>query len=226
MRRRVFQHFPPRRVASTGGSCRTAAIRPLGCRQSGTGRAADTFSRPNLDPPLARRAHNPTLMLFALALALGLTLAPTPPTPQAPDFRHVRTADPCLEEILAHAARQSPTFASLLARLEATDVVVYFVFVHELPRQAHGHLHFVTATGGRRYLRVRLPARLARHDLIASIAHELWHAIEIGENREVRCEKSMEALYRKIGDEYGAGMFETKQAIHTGRIVRAEVLAP
>jgi hypothetical protein len=160
--------------------------------------------------------------MVALALALA---APRMGT-HVPDFAHVRTASAHLQEVIDQAAMQSPTFASLLARVNRTDVVVYFEYVQRLPRQARGHLHFITAAGNHRYLRVRLPARLPRHQLIASIAHELWHAIEIGEHREVRCERTMEDLYRRIGDEHATHEFETKRAIETGQAVLAEVLAP
>jgi hypothetical protein len=161
-----------------------------------------------------------------IVVALALALAAPRMGTHAPDFAHVRTANAHLQQTIDQAAVQSPTFAALLARVDLTDVVVYFEYVQQLPRRARGHLHFVTSAGGHRYLRVGLPARLPRHELIASIAHELRHAIEIGEHWDVRCERTMKTLYSRIGDECATGEFETRDAIKAGEAVRAEILAP
>lgn len=159
--------------------------------------------------------------------ALAVALAAPPAERHVPDFAHVRTANATLQATIDAARAQSPTFAALLDRLDRTDVVVYLEFASRpLPRGQRGHLHFVTAVGNHRFLRVRLPTQLSRLELMASIAHELWHAIEIGEDRDVRCEHTMRQLYLRIGEERDRNEFETKKAILAGQAVRAEILAP
>ena len=49
-------------------------------------------------------------------------------------------------------------------------------------RATAGHISLLTASGGRRYLRVSLDRNLLGCERIAILAHELHHAVEIAES--------------------------------------------
>jgi hypothetical protein len=166
-------------------------------------------------------------MLVGL-IAVALLAAPPPVSSSShdPSFQHIRTASPHVQKIIEKTKRQSPTFASLLAELDRTNVAVYIELVTYLPPPLRGRLHFMSASGDYRYVRVQVKANLASHDLAASIAHELWHALEIGHEHSVQCEHTMHELYRRIGDERSERRFETTAAIAAGKRVRAEVIGP
>jgi hypothetical protein len=141
-----------------------------------------------------------------------------------PELEHLRPASPEVRELIDRFAARSPHFATLLDRLDRTTVVVYIAIAVDLPASREGHLHFVTASQGLRFVRVELRAGLPPNQLAASLAHELMHAIEIGEHPEVQCHRTLERLYRRIGRQRGETAFETVAAAASGRQVREELV--
>lgn len=163
------------------------------------------------------------MLVGLIALAL-LVAPPTSSTTHDPSFQHIRTASAHVRKLIAKTAGQSPTFATLLEEIDRTNVGVYIELVTQLPAPLRGRLHFMSASGAYRYVRVQVRANLPSHDMAASLAHELWHALEIGHDHTVRCEHTLHQLYERIGDERSERRFETTAAISAGRQVRAEVL--
>lgn len=161
-------------------------------------------------------------MLHVVALATALMAA----APSATDrtFPHLRTASPLLLSLIDEARDHSPTFQRQLETLEQSDVIVYFEAAPHMEARLRGRVHFMGASGGFRYLRIQVRTSLGRYDIIASIAHELQHAIEISCHPEVVSEAGLAALYRRIGDEHEWCMFETEEAVQAGKAVRTELL--
>lgn len=161
-------------------------------------------------------------MLHVVALATALMAA----APSATDriFPHIRTTSPLLLSLINDARDHSPTFRRQLDTVEQSDVIVYFEAAPHLESRLRGRVHFMGASGGIRYLRIQVRTALNRFDLIASIAHELQHAIEISCHPEVVSEETLAALYRRIGDEHEWCMFETDEAVQAGKAVRTELL--
>jgi hypothetical protein len=109
---------------------------------------------------------------------------------------HVRGADAKARLLLQEGAARSATFRTLLEALASSDILVY-VETGALDRP--GQLLFVTAGPDCRFLRIsiRVPGRDA--DLIAWLAHELQHAVEIAAARDVRDGHAVLRLYQRIG---------------------------
>lgn len=163
-------------------------------------------------------------MLHVAAVAAALMVLPSS-TP-ASNLPRIRSASPRLAETIAAMRVQSPTFAKMIAALDASDVVVYFEGAPQMAPRLHGCVHFMGASGGFRYVRVQVRMTMSRYDLITSIAHEMRHVVEISEHPGVASEVALAELYRDIGDEHEFRHFETLGAQRTGRAVLAEILAP
>jgi len=143
--------------------------------------------------------------------------------PAATQVPHVRASDRLSAEVLRRAAAESPTVAALIAQLDQSDVIVNIV-TGPLPNSLNGHTRVAAATPTARYLRVtlRIPGATAR--LIATLGHELRHAVEIAAMPEIRCEATLAAAYRRVGIDAGRdGFFETDAAVAAGRAVAREL---
>jgi hypothetical protein len=167
----------------------------------------------------------------ALSLALSADpaasnanrVAPILPLLTAPD-RRVRTVDRYVSNMLVEGVRRSATFGELIARLNATDVIVYIEPVDHLPATIAGRLMLIPLAHHQRYLRVQVRAGLLPHDLISLIGHELRHALEIADSPDVRDERALITLYKRIG-EAGSSLhaYDTRAAQDTGHQVRTEL---
>jgi hypothetical protein len=142
----------------------------------------------------------------------------------APD-RHVRTFDRRVTAALFDGARRSETFRELLASLDGSDVIAYVEQSHDLPTTVQGRLLLSSTSASFRYVRIQVRAMQSPDEVIAIIAHELRHALEIAEAPQVRDEASMRVYYERIGAGRSHAMgFETREAQDAGRRVRQELL--
>jgi hypothetical protein len=122
--------------------------------------------------------------------------------------------------------QRSPTFASLMAQLNDTDVIVYLEPVQTLPTALSGRLLLLPHDTSQRYLRIQVLATLGRTELIALIGHELRHALEVANAPNVRDESALIQLYEHIGHRYTKGhQYDTNAAQDAGRAVRKELVA-
>jgi hypothetical protein len=141
-------------------------------------------------------------------------------------YRHVRTTNPRVQRLLEIGVSRSPTFASLIARLNASDVIVYIEQTDNIPKTLDGRLLLMPLANNQRYLRIQINRTGTLPDLISLIGHELRHAIEVAEAIEVRDERALERLYRRIGaPSTTLHSYDTDAAQTTGRRVRKELLA-
>ena len=141
----------------------------------------------------------------------------------APD-RRVRTVSPRIQSLLAEGMKRSTTFARLISAVNQTDVIVYLQPVVDMPKSLAGRLLLLPLAGGQRYLRVQLRADLTPDETIALIGHELRHALEVADARDVRDEASLIELYQRIGNTGGGShSYDTVAAQTTGRVVRSEL---
>jgi hypothetical protein len=139
--------------------------------------------------------------------------------------RHVRTQDRSVRYLLKRGFRQSPTFAHLLARLERSDVIVYVEEVPRLPGALEGRMMILPNAHRQRYVRVQIARRGAPEDSIALLGHELQHAIEVAQDKDVTDEATLAALYQRIGTRGGPDTYDTLAAREVGRTVRKELVA-
>lgn len=141
--------------------------------------------------------------------------------------RHLRTMCPQMVDAVKAAMGASSTFRGLVDRLETSDAIVYVVARPSRFSGVAGHVAFLGAGGGRRYLRVAIDPKFSGIQLIGLLGHELRHAVEIAEEPSVIDERSLAILYRRIGfseGERGMDRYDTSDAIATGGRVMRDVM--
>jgi hypothetical protein len=140
-------------------------------------------------------------------------------------LRHVRAVDPRMAEVIAEGMRRSGTFAQFVLALDRSDVIVYIETARAMPQMIAGRMLLAAGPEGRRYLRIQIAAQPRSNALIALVGHELRHAIEIAESPDVRDERTLIALYERIGhNSQGQHHYDTVAAQEAGRQVRSELM--
>jgi len=119
-------------------------------------------------------------------------------------------------------AAVSPTMATLLRRLDASDEIVYIVFTNS-PEIPTARTKLVTGSSVVRFLRIDINARIAPGDRLPLLAHELQHAVELADRPDVRDDEGVRKLYRRIGSASDPDHFETTAARRIERAVRLEI---
>ena len=142
-----------------------------------------------------------SLATWTLAAAIGMAGAAKPLDAAAvldSPTRHVRSTHRSVQGLLRTGYQRSPTFASLLARLQQSDVYVYVEEVDRLPGGLEGRLVIMRPSHGFRYVRIQIVLRGSMLDATALLGHELRHAIEIADAATVQDTKTLVALYRPV----------------------------
>ena len=169
-----------------------------------------------------------TRTVWTLAWLLFLVSAHLGANDCNPRDPHLRSDDPDLIAAIATATDGSPTFRDLLDRLNRSDVVVYVKFDRGAGADLAGRTTFVSAAGGRRYLRIAIDRRYFGCQRLGILGHELRHAVEIAEDASVTGDASLAALYREIGFRSGQeheDRFDSIAAIDAGHQVQREIAA-
>ena len=137
----------------------------------------------------------------------------------------VRTTDRQLQVLMATANEHSPTFRSLIKKLNDSDVIVYLE-AKVIRDWVGGYLvGRVIAKGEYRYLRIIVNPRGTDERLISVIAHELQHAIEIAAAPTVGRSQTIEEWLGANAFIAGChlGCYETIEAINVQETVRREL---
>lgn len=165
--------------------------------------------------------------LAALLLAAALPSIAAASTPADGAAFHLRTTDLELRLAIDDGMRQSPTFRALVQSLTGSDIVVYVCRWHRRAG-ADGSLTFVSAAGGYRYVVVRVSAQPSPPQLLALLAHELRHAVEVAETPAIVDPPSLAREYARLGyvsQVSGADRiaFDTAAAVAAGHQVLSEL---
>jgi len=102
-------------------------------------------------------------------------------------------------EFVSRGLDGSPTFRSLVERIERSDVIVYVELVHRKPGAPDGATRLVNASRYFRFLYVSINCELDSWAIVAMLGHELQHAVEIAERPEIRDAGSLARYYRDEG---------------------------
>jgi hypothetical protein len=137
---------------------------------------------------------------------------------------HVRSSNLAIRALIVQATGQSATFRSMVETIDASESVVY-VEEGTCGRGARACFTDVTVAGAHRFLWVKVDVRKANLDLMASIGHELQHAIEVVNAPAVTSGATMFVFYLREGSLRPTGAFETVAAVKAGDAVHAEVKA-
>lgn len=169
------------------------------------------------------------LSFATILLAAGLFAAPAVPMTEdavleAPT-RHIRTTDASVRKLLRRGFRDSPSFAALVARLQQSDVYVYVEEVPRLPAAIEARLMMLPRAHQHRYVRIQISLRGSPEDSVAILGHELQHAVEVADAREVIDQDGMARLYQRIGMRGGEHVYDTAAAQQMGRTVRRELMS-
>jgi hypothetical protein len=173
--------------------------------------------------------HRTLMRRGALVLAV-VASASVPPAwsadDQDPPLARVRSGSPSIAAVIHQASERSILFRGLVARIDATDGLVYV----DEGKCGHGVRACLTLSvqvaGPHRLLRILVESIRGQNtcDLMASIGHELWHAIELLGQPKVTNYSSAYSFFQREGPNGGGHVpFETAAAVRTGFEVGREV---
>jgi hypothetical protein len=163
-------------------------------------------------------------LLLCLALCAVVTTSAIFAAP--PDTVHLRPQDERLTNLIRQGVARSATLKALVDRIESSKVIVYVTVNPLIKSNLSGMLTWMTRAGETRYLRASISPDLNPDQMIATIAHELQHAVEVIEDETVNDEKGLVALYRRIGlqnNSASPSRWETAAAQKAGFQVRKEL---
>ena len=172
--------------------------------------------------PQRRLVERRTFAVTLMALVcLSLTIHATPEDPK-PRIPRVRAQNPLLSAAIVQGTQRSTTFRRLIEAIDATDGLVY-VLEGKCGQGVRACLHMsLELAGPNRLLRILVdPRRAPGCELIASIGHELQHALEALSNPSIRTSFGLSSFFHQIGPE-GTRRFETAEAIQAGLAVAEE----
>lgn len=132
-----------------------------------------------------------------------------------------RALDALSVETLTRAVDSSALVRSLIATLEASNVIVHIQSSRQLPSGIGGTTRFVISRGGYRYVRITIHTDLSRAARVSTLGHELQHACEIAQSNADDL-PAVRRLFEHEGDREG-DYFETRAAISAERTVRMEL---
>jgi hypothetical protein len=175
--------------------------------------------------------------MIAFAIIASLLPCATDPLRQSTDAcgvflpQFVRVNDCRLAAAVSGGIGRSPTLHELVERIGKLNGVVYVFTTSPVVTPggfaAEGALsHDVNVTGSTRLLRVTVRRRRDyADDSVATVAHELRHALEILEDPSVRSTAAVDALFTRIGDGSFKDVRETTEARNVEQAVQRELKA-
>jgi hypothetical protein len=174
----------------------------------------------------ARGARSIESRVFAVALLMGWLWGAPGTADAAGGAGDVRPLQPRGRQLVARGAQRSATFRHLLEQVAATDLIVYVDVnpFHDL--RLEGALRFVGTSDGVRYVIVWVRSTRFEDKVIATLAHELRHAVEVGGAPEVRSQRALARLYEAIGHSDHRGHVESDAAQAVARRVARELSLP
>lgn len=110
----------------------------------------------------------------------------------------LKPADPELRRLIAEGHRRSGTFRSLVDGVHQTNLIVALQFGLCGKGRFRSCVAHVEGDERQRHLRVRIQTRTTEDRMIATIAHELQHALEIAADPHVTNAEAAINLYRRI----------------------------
>lgn len=171
--------------------------------------------------------------LAGLALT-GVFIALQPPDlsrSASSSIRGVQTAGLAVAGLVIDGRERSPTFRKLLGEVDESD---WIVFVQtgscRVPGVVGCLLHQIGTFQGRQYLRIVISGGTRSDDeVIATIGHELQHAVEVVSEPGIAKSADIRELYRRIGyvsmRMSGGQLFETRRAVTAGSDILRELRA-
>ena len=145
---------------------------------------------------------------------------------ESPRPVRVRALSPTLQDALQQGIRRSALLSSLVERIDRSDGLVYLmpgaIDFPNAGRLLGGLSHRIVRGPDYRLLRIAIWPQPG-DQMIATIAHELRHAVEVLDAPETVDQLSAERLYDRIGVRRRATVYETEAAERAGERVSSEL---
>jgi hypothetical protein len=178
-----------------------------------------------MTPRAPRRPCSIAGMPAVVVTVLGVALAEAGAAQDAPVLPRVRSDNARIASAIADGPERSQTFRRLIDTIDATDGLVY------VDEGVCGHavraclVLSVTLAGPYRLLRILVETRKTPGcELLEALGHELQHAIEVLNERQVRSTDQVYHFFDRLvpTDSSGTRRFETAAAIEAGFAVNRE----
>ncbi len=112
---------------------------------------------------------------------------------------NIRASDEELVALLEDGVRRSPTFKGIVDRLSKSDVILYVRPDVTVRNNAPTRLTFLAAKGGYRYLVIRVAPGRSKEQQMATLGHEMQHAIVIADAASVVDSQSLKREFERVG---------------------------
>ena len=134
----------------------------------------------------------------------------------------LKPADAGMRRLISEGFDRSATFRALVDAIHRSNGVVIVQYGLCANGRFRSCVTNVDGDRDRRSIRIKVDTRANDNRLIATIAHELHHALEILSDPEVADPKAVVALYRRIGT--GACRQGLSEACETDEALRVETV--
>lgn len=111
---------------------------------------------------------------------------------------NIRASDDELVALLDEGMKRSSTFKGLVDRLAKSDVILY-VRPDVTAKNNAMKLTFLAAKGGYRYLVIRVGAGRSKDQQLATLGHEMQHAVIIADASSVVDSASLRREFERVG---------------------------
>jgi hypothetical protein len=163
-------------------------------------------------------------LCFIVALRV-LHEAAIPLAAQRATMTRLRSEHPAIAAAIVAATDHSVTFRAMVEALKDTDGIVY-VRDGRCRTRLRACLAGVHSAPPVRFLNITVDTRRsAGCELMASLGHELQHAVEVLSNPTIVDNQSLQHFYMREGATGDAFRLETTAAVGAGRLVGSEVSA-
>jgi hypothetical protein len=140
------------------------------------------------------------LTLFVAMLAAGtIDSSSDAQSPVAVPLVRLKPADTEMRRLIGEGYGRSTAFRELVDAIHRTNAIVTVQFGLCANGRFRSCVTNVTGDDRGRTIRIKVNTRTTDNRLIATIAHELWHALEILAEPEAIDPERVLALYRRIG---------------------------
>jgi hypothetical protein len=168
-------------------------------------------------------------ILLASVAVIGLWCPSAIAQSSPPELTRLKPADAEMRRLILEGHAQSEAFRALVDEIQRSNVIVVVQFGFCANGRVRSCVSNVDEDANQRHIRIKVSTKTTDDRLIATIAHELQHAVEILRDPETVDGPSTLQLYRRIGTwDCRTGLTdkcETEAALHIEARVNDELTA-
>ena len=169
-------------------------------------------------------------ILLASVAVIGLWCPWAIAQSSPPELTRLKPADAEMRRLIIDGHERSAAFRDLVSEVQRSNAIVVVQFGLCANGRIRSCVSNVDGDANRRHVRIKVNTNTTDDRLVATIAHELQHAVEILRDPETVDVRSTLQLYRRIGTlDCRDGLTdkcETEAALHIEARVNDELTAP